>query len=247
MLVRNYNKTIEVTDGKIRFSIDHERTKFFEQPKSIVDEFDLSDLKFYGDYTGIYILDVIKAPRGKNNHGEYDQLKVKEGTIKLPVGSLTIGNPLAFVFKKESYVIDDSLYSDIQKATLFRAIEEQTKIKPSGAIASAEISQGNSASLMQSGMMILVLLVGLGVAFALPILQGILTNTSVEWFTFDYLQTAYVFMFAAGVLSAVVKMYARNAEKRDYNYGETLGFITFVMCVLFFSISALVFVLSLFI
>ena len=195
----------------------------------------------------MYVLDAVKAPRGKSNQGEVDQLRVKEGVIKLPVGTLTTGNPMAFVFTDESYVLDDYLFSDIQKAALFRAIEEQTKIKPSGSINSAEIGQSNSASLVQSGMMILALTIGLAIAFSLPVLQGMITGTSVRLFTFDYLQTAYVFMFVVAVISFVVKMYARNSEKKDYNFGETLGFITLVLCVLFLSISAVVFVLSLFI
>jgi hypothetical protein len=247
ILIRNYGKTIEVVDGKIVFNIDHEPTKFFDQPKTITEEFDLSKLKFYGVFSGMYVLDAVKAPRGKSNQGEVDQLRVKEGVIKLPVGTLTTGNPMAFVFTDESYVLDDYLFSDIQKAALFRAIEEQTKIKPSGSINSAEIGQSNSASLVQSGMMILVLTIGLTIAFSLPILQGMITGTSVRLFTFDYLQTVYVFMFVGAVISFIVKMYARNSEEKDYNFGETLGFITLVLCVLFLSISAVVFVLSLFI
>jgi hypothetical protein len=247
ILIRIYGKTIEVVDGKIVFNIDHEPTKFFDQPKTITEEFDLSKLKFYGVFSGMYVLDAVKAPRGKSNQGEVDQLRVKEGVIKLPVGTLTTGNPMAFVFTDESYVLDDYLFSDIQKAALFRAIEEQTKIKPSGSINSAEIGQSNSASLVQSGMMILALTIGLAIAFSLPVLQGMITGTSVRFFTFDYLQTAYVFMFVVAVISFVVKMYARNSEKKDYNFGETLGFITLVLCVLFLSISAVVFVLSLFI
>ena len=247
ILYRNYSRTIEVTQGKIRFTIDHEPTKFLDLPKSITEEFDLSKLKFYGVFSGMYILDAVKAPRGKGNQGEVDQLRVKEGVIKLPVGTLTTGNPMAFVFTDESYVLDDYLFSDLQKAALFRAIEDQTKIQPSGAVNSAEINQSNSASLVQSGKMILVLAIGLLIAFSLPMLQGKITGTQVEWFTFDYLQTAYVFMFAGAVLSWVVKMYARNSEKKDHNFGETLGFITLVLCVLFISISAVVFVLSLFI
>jgi len=247
ILIRIYGKTIEVVDGKIVFNIDHEPTKFFDQPKTITEEFDLSKLKFYGVFSGMYVLDAVKAPRGKSNQGEVDQLRVKEGVIKLPVGTLTTGNPMAFVFTDESYVLDDYLFSDIQKAALFRAIEEQTKIKPSGSINSAEIGQSNSASLVQSGMMILALTIGLAIAFSLPVLQGMITGTSVRLFTFDYLQTAYVFMFVVAVISFVVKMYARNSEKKDYNFGETLGFITLVLCVLFLSISAVVFVLSLFI
>lgn len=247
VLYRNYNRSIVVEDDKIYFTIDHQIKGFFSSPKGIVEEFDLAKLKFYGVYTGIYILDAVKAKRGKKNHGEYDILRVKQGDFKLPVGTLTIGNPLAFVFENESYVIDDSLFSDIQKATIFRAIEDRTSIAPSGSIVSAEYGKANSASLFQSGQMILVLIVGVVVAISLPYLQGIISGTSIQLFTYDYLQTAYVFMFVCAVISIVVKMYARNSEKKDSNFGDTLGFITLILSVLFISISALVFIIALFV
>ena len=115
ILYRNYSRTIEVTPGKIRFTLDHEPTKFLDLPKCITEEFDLSKLKFYGVFSGMYILDAVKAPRGKGNQGEVDQLRVKEGVIKLPVGTLTTGNPMAFVFKDESYVLDDYRCSQLRR------------------------------------------------------------------------------------------------------------------------------------
>ncbi len=247
VLYRNYNRSILVEDDKIYFTIDHQIKGFFSSPKGLVEEFDLAKLKFYGVFTGIYILDAVKGMRGKKNHGEYDILRVKQGDFKIPIGTLTIGNPLAFVFEDESYVIDDSLFSDIQKATIFRAIEDRTKIAPSGSIVSADYNKANTASLFQSGQMILVLIVGMVIAIGLPYLQGILSGTPIQLFTYDYLQTAYVFMFVCAVISIVVKMYARNSEKKDSRFGETLGFITLVLSALFLSISVIVFIVALFV
>lgn len=247
VLYRNYNRSILVEDDKIYFTIDHKIKGFFSPPKGIIEEFDLTKLKFYGVFTGIYILDAVKAKRGKKNHGEYDILSVKQGDFKMPIGTLTIGNPLAFVFEDESYVIDDSLFSDIQKATIFRAIEDRTKIAPVGSIVSYDYGKANSTSLFQSGQMILVLFAGITIAISLPYLQGILSGTYNQLFTYDDFQTAYVFMFVCAVISIVVKMYARNSKKKDSNFGETLGFITLVLSVLFLSVSIVVFIVSLFV
>lgn len=247
ILYQNYNRSIVVENNKIYFTIDHQMNGFFKLPKRVIEEFDLSQLKFYGVFTGIYILDAVKGKRGKKAHDEYDVIRVKQGVFKIPVGTLTIGNPMAFVFENESYVIDDSLFSDIQKETIFRAIEDQTKIAPAGAVDSANYNKANTASFFQSGKMVLAMIIGVVFAFSLPLIQGVFTGKPVQLFVYDYLQTTYVFMFVCAVVSIVVRMYARNSEKKDANFSETLGFITLVLIVLFLSISVVVFILSLFV
>ena len=245
LFYRNYHKSV-IVDGKIiTFVVDHNMKGFFGLPKVIVEEFDLDKLKFYGVFTGIYIEDIIKAKRGVKNSHEYDVVKVKAGEFKMNIGTLTIGNPLAFVFQDESYVLDDSLFSDIQKAMLFRAIEESTKIAPSGAIESADFNRPNSISLVQFGKMTIVLITGLVIAFYLPYLQGYITQSPVVLFSYDTLQITYIFIFVCGVIALLVNMYTRSSISKDNNFKESLGSTTLILSGVLFALTFIVFVISL--
>lgn len=245
LFYRNYHKSV-IVDGKtITFIVDHDMKGFFYLPKAIVEEFDLEKLKFYGVFTGIYIEDIIKAKRGIKNNHEYDIIKVKEGEFKMNIGTLTIGNPLAFVFQNESYVLDDSSFSDVQKAMLFRAIEESTKIAPSGAIESADFNRPNSISLIQFSKMIIVLITGLVIVFYLPYLQGYLTKIPSVLFHYDTLQMTYMFMFICGLVSLIVNMVTQSSISKDNNFKESLGATTLILSGILFALTLIVFVISL--
>lgn len=245
LFYRNYHKSVTVDGNKITFIVDHDMKNFFRLPQGIVEEFDLKKLKFYGVFTGIYIEDIIKAKRGIKNSHEYDVVKVKNGEFKMNIGTLTIGNPLAFVFQDESYVLDDSSFSDIQKAVLFSAIEESIKIAPSGAIESADFNKPNSISLVQFGKMSIVLITGLVIAFYLPYLQASLTKSSIVLFNYDTLQITIIFMFVGGVISFIVNMVVRSSISKDINFRESLGSTSLILSGVFMALTFIVFVISL--
>ncbi|KAF0224903.1 MAG: hypothetical protein FD133_487 [Erysipelotrichaceae bacterium] len=245
LFYRSYQKSVTVDGKTITFIVDHEMKDFFRLPKGIVEEFDLDKLKFYGVFTGIYIQDITKAKRGIKNSHEYDVVKVKEGEFKMNVGTLTIGSPLAFVFQDESYVLDDSTFSEIQIATLFRVLEENTKMAPSGALESADFNKPNSISLIQFAKMTLVLITGLIIAFYLPFLQKTLTKSTAMVFTFEPLQITYMFMFVFGTISLIMHMFARTSISKDNNFKESLGSTTLVLSGVFMALTLIIFIVSL--
>lgn len=245
-----FNRCIIVEDNKIILQIDHEKTSIFNWPKFYQDEFSLSDLRYYGVYSAMYIKGYKKAERinfnrNKNaNDKRCDILDVKEGKLKIPVGTIVIGNPLAFVFKKEQYIIDDYLFTPEQYAALFYTIETNCRISPSGGISAAKIDLTSQKSLASS----LILLVGIVLALILPfgilyVLQT-LTDLPIHAFTFNASESTILFFSIFGNLCLVLKYRLKAIKHRNFESYDLIEFIATVCLALGYIISLLVFVLS---
>ena len=247
-LVKTYNRYILLTEDKIAFQIDYEKTGIFRWPKFYQDEFNLQDLKFYGIFSAPYIRGYTKAPRGKKadrsaTNKQYDILEVKEGKLKIPLGAITVGNPLVFAWQKTQYVLDDYLFTKQQYAALFRHLENSTKIAPSGAVKSLVAGEKRSG-LSVSLLLLLAVVSALALPFVFIFLVQLTTDLTFNLSFQDYKTTAFLTFFILGNYSLVTKLYCRFNKGQDFKTFDTIEFVANICLAIFYLAAVIIFIVS---
>ncbi len=246
--IQVYNRYILVTPEAIIFQIDYVTKSIFHLPQFYQDEFSLSDLKYYGVYSAPYIRGYQKTPREKKaNLGDgsvkYDGVIVKEGKLKVPHGAIIVGNPLAFVFQKEQYIIDDYLFTSEQYANLFAVIEHNCGKAPSGAVKSGSLQQ-KSSGIINSLFAIFAIVIAIVLPFILRYLAATLTSWPINLQQFSYLDTALMAFVVLGNLSLSAKFILRSLKRQkpqNFQAYDVMEFVANILASLFYLLASVFF------
>jgi len=243
-----YNRFIMVDQDKIIFHIDCENPSLFKFPKFYNDEFPLKDLKYYGVFSAPYIKGYKKADKtdkkSKPNTFIYHTLEVKEGKLKIPLGSIIVGNPLAFVFSKNQYILDDYLFTNEQYSALFRAIEDNCDLAPSGAVKSGYFNEEDNSGLASSFMIIFSIVCAIALPIGITYLLSTFTALPIVFAFRNNLTTSFVTVFILGSLSLVIRLHSDRVKSQSFEKYEVIGFIANVCTGLFYTIALVIFIVG---
>lgn len=240
--IQTYNRYILIDNEEIIFQIEKRGGSLMSLPEFYQDKFNLKDLKFYGVFSAPYIKGYTKADRkkGADNPG-YDILKVKEGNLKVPLGAITIGNPLAFVFQKDQYILDDYLFTSEQCAALFKVINDISGISPGGGI-KANNSDDNKVGLAASLFTVLGIVIALVIPWLTFYLLSRYTDLPIVFATTDLLTTATMTFFTISNLALVVRFHSGARKTQNYNSYELMEFLAGITWALLFLVTAVCFI-----
>ncbi len=244
VFMKNYGKSIEVKGDRIIFKLDTEDSSLLKIPSFYEDEFKLSDLKFYGVFTGVFILGYEKADRKKaaeqDSEITYDVLKVKEGDLKVPLGAINIGSPLAFVFNNQQYIIDDYLFTPEQYELLFHTIEKSTGIKPSGAIKAIMPNNDQKSSFNSFGFIISLVL-----SLIIPVILGFslqaLGNPAFDLSNLSSPIYAIMLFVGFGNIATSITLRTKMVRKRNALINDTVGYVSKIGAILSYLVVIAVF------
>ena len=227
-----------IFDGKeLTFHIETSKTNILQFPKYYVEKLKLKDIDFYGVFSDIYVKDVVKASRKKGSKEYYDIIVVKEGKIEMPIGTLKLGRPFAFVSNKgDSYAYDDALFAETQLSQLFYEIE-----KASGKASSGNIEGKSNVSSRKSIATLVFFIIASLIFVVLPVFAPFIECTIMQlpyvFMQFNQIQAAYSFILLFGNASLVLLLYIKNfstSELLDRN--NLIGYIASIAMFLFYGV-----------
>ncbi len=248
--VQTFNRYIMVDGDRLIFQLDNEKGNFLAWPKFYKDEFSLKDIKYYGDFSALYIKGYEKAQRpDKKNKtvssvGRYDIIEVSEGKLKVPVGSILIGNPLAFVFNKNQYIIDDYLFSPEQYEALFYVINKNCNIEPSGGIKAIMRQHNSSESLFAFLLLILGGLVAIGLPFLVIYLFQTYTSLAISLNNIRPAETAFLFFFIFSNLCMVLYYRLKVIKSRNFASYDLIGFLATICAIIGYLAAIVIFIFT---
>lgn len=247
MLYLNLDRYILLDGDRLIFHVEQQHTNLMQLPRFYVEEIGLDEISFYGVFTDLYIKGLKKANRKKGEREAYDIVTVKEGEIEIPVGLLKIGRPLAFVTKsKDSYVYDDSIFTDEQMGYLFQLIAERTGKQPSGYI---EAHDNGTSSKSVGASFFIVLLCALLVVASLwiPAVETLWDSTvTFQFLQYGQLEVAYLIFAVCGHLALGAYLHCKNSlSKQNLEKANIISYLAMISMGVFYSIFLVLFFISL--